>query len=537
MSRSQRILVIGAIGLGILAVLLALVSTKFGAGIGTDGVVYVAAARNFLAGDGISWVGPDADVRPLAIFAPLLPFVLAIGSYISGQDAWQVARWLNAILLGINILVVVSLVYWYSHRTWLALLSVVIFIFSRSMILMHTNVHSEPLFLVFLMASVFLLAAYLESEKRRWLWISGVMMGLAFLARYAGLYFIAGGVLSLLVLKSGALRDRLKPIAVWGGINAAFVVGWFTRNRLVAGSGTARQWAPAFPPAKLLHTMADDISFWFLPELGPLWIRTGAVILALILIALLWIWVRKGRIAHSGSVRFSRGLKPVLMLALVIGVYVTGLMVTRSLVIPRIDIISRTLVPAHVLTLVVILLAVGDIIDGLSDEQNKLMSRVFQIALIGFALSYVLRGTELVIDLQKDGQEYARQRWQDSPLMNAMNLLPPDTPIYTNHVEAVYLYTGRHPYRLPYGCLPQDVLLEEYAQADCQDPDYLHWVEIMRHKLQDEHAVVVLFGRTYEQVYDPLIPELIEGLEPLSVQGDGIMYVQDVDQWPENPHW
>jgi hypothetical protein len=165
------------------------------------------------------------------------------------------------------------------------------------------------------------------------------------------------------------------------------------------------------------------------------------------------------------------------------------------------------------------------------------MRRALQFALIGFALTYVLRGTELILELQGDGQEYARQRWQDSPLMNAMDLLPPDTPIYTNHVEAVYLFTGRHPYRLPYGCLPEDILLETYAQADCQAPDYLQWVEIMRQKLQEDQAVIVLFGRTYEQVYDPLIPELIEGLEALSVQGDGTMYVQDVDEWPENPHW
>jgi hypothetical protein len=118
-----------------------------------------------------------------------------------------------------------------------------------------------------------------------------------------------------------------------------------------------------------------------------------------------------------------------------------------------------------------------------------------------------------------------------------MNLLPEGTPIYTNHVEAIYFYSGRHPYRLPYGCLPEDVLVEEYAQADCQEPAYLEWVQAMRQKLEEEQAVIVLFGRTYEQVYDPLIPDLINGLEPLSVQGDGIMYVHDVEEWPANPNW
>jgi 4-amino-4-deoxy-L-arabinose transferase-like glycosyltransferase len=530
-------LALGAIALSILAILLALVSTKLGAGIGTDGVVYVAAARNFLAGDGISWIGPEGDVRPLAIFAPLLPFALAVGSFISGQDPWQVARWFNALLWGLNILILVGFVYWYSRKVWLALLAGVIFTFSRSMILMHTNVHSEPLFLFILVVAVFLLAAHLESEKQSLLWASGLTMGLAFLARYAGLYFMAGGALGLLVLMAGALPARLKTLGIWLGVNAVVVVSWFTRNRLAAGSGTSRQWAPTFPPAKLLQTMSEDVSFWFLPEVGPLWARIGVAILGLISIMVVWYWFRN-RDSASDSGHFGRKTTTVSLLALVIVVYVAGLVITRSAVVPRIDIISRTLVPAHLLTLLVIVLAAADILDGLVDlKRSRLMRRALQFALIGFALTYVLRGTELILELQGDGQEYARQRWQDSPLMNAMDLLPPDTPIYTNHVEAVYLFTGRHPYRLPYGCLPEDILLETYAQADCQAPDYLQWVEIMRQKLQEDQAVIVLFGRTYEQVYDPLIPELIEGLEALSVQGDGTMYVQDVDEWPENPHW
>lgn len=538
LDRSQRILVVSALLLSAVAMLLVWISTKFGAGIGTDGVVYVAAARNFLAGDGISWVGPNADVRPLAIFAPLFPFVLAAGSFISGQDAWQVARWLNAICFGLNILTLIAFVYWYSKKLWLALLGGVVFTFSRSMIFMHTNVQSEPIFLWVLVASIFLLCAYFESKKQGLLWASGIMMSLAFLARYAGLYFIAGGAISLVIYQPGRLREKIKPLIIWVAINAVVVTAWFARNSLVAGTGTSRQWAPTLPPAVLLRTMAEDISFWFLPEVGPVWARIGAVMIAFLSIGLLWFWVRRSGPAPEDAAKFERSSLSVLLLLLVTAIYVAGLLITRSLLAPRIDIFSRTLVPAHVLTLLIIFFTASDILDRSADiKNNTLLTWGLRMILVGFAVTYILRGAELVLYLQQDGQEYARQRWQDSPLMNAMNLLPADTPIYTNHIEAVYLYTGRHPYRLPYGCLPEDVLLEEYAQADCQEPEYIEWVERMRQKLQDEQAVIVLFGRTYEQVYDPLIPDLIEGLEPLSVQGDGVMYVQDVDQWPENSHW
>jgi hypothetical protein len=118
-----------------------------------------------------------------------------------------------------------------------------------------------------------------------------------------------------------------------------------------------------------------------------------------------------------------------------------------------------------------------------------------------------------------------------------MKLLPSETPIYTNEIEVIYLLADRYAYRLPYGCLPDDMLISKYAQAECQSEEYLTWVESMRQKLENEHAVIVLFNTYHEQTYAPLIPELIDGQSILSMQGDGAMYVHDLDEWPPNPHW
>jgi len=250
-----------------------------------------------------------------------------------------------------------------------------------------------------------------------------------------------------------------------------------------------------------------------------------------------WFWLRRSQTDDETLRRHPRGMNPSGLL-LLISIYIIGLFLTRSLVVPRIDIIARTLFPAHVLVLLLMLIVLADWIDlARIRSASPWVSRAILTVTIVFVFVYVLRGLELIQNLKEDGQGYASEQWRESPLINAMNLLPDDTPIYTNHVEAIYFYTGRHPYRLPYGCLPEDVLVEEYAQADCQEPAYLEWVQAMRQKLVEEQAVIVLFGRTYEQVYDPLIPDLIDGLEPLSVQGDGIMYVHDVEEWPENPNW
>jgi hypothetical protein len=122
--------------------------------------------------------------------------------------------------------------------------------------------------------------------------------------------------------------------------------------------------------------------------------------------------------------------------------------------------------------------------------------------------------------------------------MNAMSLLPPETPIYTNEVEAVYLLGGRSAYRLPTGCLPEDTLHVIVVEAECRGGDFRPWAEAMRGSLETENAVVALFETYREQpYYAPVAEELVAGLDVLTSQGDGRLYVQDRGQWPESPHW
>jgi hypothetical protein len=122
--------------------------------------------------------------------------------------------------------------------------------------------------------------------------------------------------------------------------------------------------------------------------------------------------------------------------------------------------------------------------------------------------------------------------------MNAMSLLPTETPIYTNEVEAVYLLGGRSAYRLPTGCLPEDTLQLAVEAAECRTGEYREWADAMRSSVETEAAVVALFDSFREQpYYAPVAEELVEGLDVLTSQGDGRLYVYDRSEWPESPHW
>ena len=152
--------------------------------------------------------------------------------------------------------------------------------------------------------------------------------------------------------------------------------------------------------------------------------------------------------------------------------------------------------------------------------------------------SYILRGTIRALELQADGVGFASRAWRTSPLINAMTQLPADTPIYTNEVEALYLLAGRRVFRLPSGCLPLDALVVFEPGTECRTPAYLAWAANMRKALKESRAVLAVFD-TYREVpyYAPLVPELVEGLDVLTTQGDGKLYVQNRADWPENPNW
>src|SRR5262249_32377513 len=123
-------------------------TTPWGTGTGWDQAMYIGAARNLLAGRGVTvaW-GPDTG-KPLTHFPPLYPLVLALGGPL-GLDPWGVARYLNAALRAVD-LVMVSLLAWrVGGRSHLAaLIAAFLMLTSVHMEFVHGSAWSEPLFLV-----------------------------------------------------------------------------------------------------------------------------------------------------------------------------------------------------------------------------------------------------------------------------------------------------------------------------------------------------------------------------------------------------
>jgi hypothetical protein len=524
---------VGLISLG--AIAMALSATPYGAGIGGDGVAYVAGARNLLQGMGYSWVGPEGDIRPTTIFGPLFPAILsAIGA--AGVDPLVAARWLNAILFGLNVALCAVILRRATHSVWAPALGSVLVAFSPVVLSTHTLVVSEPTFLALLFGETLALDLYTEFGNRRWLILAAALAGLSYLARFVGLTVIAAGAAILLLRRQGSGRRNLADVAAYLAVAAAFVVPWFVRNEAAGGSATARTIAYLAPDRALLTVVADLATYWFLPERIPLLWRGVAILIGAAFLALAtWSAAHaRGDATHDAVQNVSARWAQILGIQIL--AYGGGVLAARLVLVPRISVDERILLPLLLLVLLLVLVLVWRVWSTLG--ARSWFSRILMLSMFLLAVSTIGRGALRELLLQQDGQGLAARNWQRSPLMNALSLLPAETPIYTNEVEALYLLGGRSAYRLPTGCLPEDAFYVYVEGTECHTAEFEAWAQAMRRGLQDEAAVVALFNSYLEQpYYAPVADELVAGLDVLSTQGDGRLYVFDRNQWPESPHW
>src|SRR5512139_1136094 len=97
---SRPAMLIALVLISVVGVLLVLQATPEGSGLSDDSIAYIAGARSMVAGDGYreAWL---ASNQPVTHFPPAFSSVLAFFGLL-GMDPLRAARWVNALLFGLN---------------------------------------------------------------------------------------------------------------------------------------------------------------------------------------------------------------------------------------------------------------------------------------------------------------------------------------------------------------------------------------------------------------------------------------------------
>jgi 4-amino-4-deoxy-L-arabinose transferase-like glycosyltransferase len=397
-----------------------------------------------LAGQGYreAWLASNG---PVTHFPPAFSSLLAfIGLF--GLDPLRGVRFLNAILFGLNI-ALVGILGWRMTR-WLVpgLILAALFLANDSLLRVHATALSEPLFIFLSLLAIWMFDLYIERDAH-WLWLvsCGVLVGLAYLTRYAALALVVTFVAALLIVH-GSWRKRLVAIGVFLVSVLPWMLGWAIRNQLVGGTPTNRDlvWHPVAAAnfdvgLRTASSFLVPVEAWRaalikMPFFFPILI---ALILGGLLVWVVW----KAR----GFGKMGKTASPKGIVAFANGLYVFGylgaIIASMSLFDASTRFRLRILAPAYV-ALLVLLVVLGVWLWGRRREA------AIVLGLIVFGLS-AYGQFAAVTELARGPQGYASFKWYDSKAIAFLRRLPPGVMIYTNEPGAVYLYTERGAYVLP----------------------------------------------------------------------------------------
>jgi len=511
-----------AVSAGILsvsAVVCVLIMTAWGIGTSPDSIGYLQAARSITSSGAAAALGGEASgAQALTHFGPLYSFMLAAGG-LAGLDALTWGRWLNAFTFGANVLLMSVLLRSVSGGAWWVWgLGTVLALASAPLLTLHITMLSEPGFLLFTFLGFWLLASYLETRASTALVLSALMLGLAWLTRYAGAASILAAGLALLSFPGRPAGRRLRDAITFGLVSGAGMLVWLARNAAVSNSATGRELVFHPIDRTYLWQAFYTASGWILvPASAPNWVRLGLWIAVAAVAA--WALASAFRPAPGPS-RPPFGTResiPVLirLLALFVVTYMAFLALSISFFDANTSLDDRILSPVYFAGIVLGLWLIRVIWGLLSTRPGA--ARLVMASLVLITGLQVVNALGLIAASHARGWGFSSRSWQSSPTLNRIRQLPDDVRVFSNAPELVYLHTGRQAAPLP---RPWSAMNRR------PDPAYPAEMSALQAVLSHESAVVVYFNDIRGGAPAPGDASAISTTPPLHVwdrQADGLI--------------
>jgi hypothetical protein len=478
--------------------------TRAGPGMSGDSVRYLMGAENLLSGNGYSRLSGGGELRPITGFPPFYSILLAMIGWL-GFNLTSTARWLNILLLGINILLLWTLVKKATCSLALSYLSVLFFSFNLSVLKYHSWIFTEPLYLALTLAGIFLLWRFHQDLRVRTLISGAVFIGLAAITRLIGLSLVLAGFLFLLVGLRVNRSHRLKLSLAFLALSSIPFLLWLVRNSYTADTALNR--------TVLYHPMPLELIKGYLLFLGD-WVQLhrllpGAYrsILALFIaaagpVAYLVLRIRDWRQERRFAFRETDKILWLLFLygAIYLGVlYVNSTLIDASTT-PYAP--ERYLVVMYPIFIMFVLLTCHSVVEQMN---WGMFPRIILLGIAGLIFALQAQSTWEALKHDDIPMGYTTFIASNEKLVDAVKEISKTPILYSNNPELTYAISGYGAYILPYSY---------NTYTDSQNPDFLHDVAVMEANLA-KGAVIIHYGEKDEdqvELYRMLDLELIESI-------------------------
>ncbi len=409
-------------------VLTILYSTSWGIGIGHDQLGYIQGAENLVRGQGYSHFTPLGELKATIQWPPFYSLTLSTFGLV-GISVVEGARWLNALLFGINILLVGFIAY-RKTSLWPAVFASFLILTSGVMLGIHTVAFSEPLYIFLGLVGLYFLDTYLNNSRSHLLILAALSMGIATVTRYMGVTLIATLCIGVIFLGKRPWRRRFLDCFIAGLVASLPLLMWIVRNRLVTGQTASRHLQVHFIKLRHLREGLYTVALWFLPERIPS-SSTALTLLAVVSVVsglLIIPWFRN----RSAATFFYLN-------ALYIVTYCLGLALFISFVSLDLAFDARYLSPVFVSGVLILSLCVHRI----TFQASKPIVVGVAVLCVFFSFFYSVRAFLFVNKIHRDGWGWENRFWKQSELVTAVKNLPGDTRIYANYATGIAYLSQR----------------------------------------------------------------------------------------------
>ena len=437
----------------LLAAALVVIATRQDPLLSPDSITYLSVADNVRAGHGLT----DFTAKPLSVFGPLYPLLLAPG----GRNlVWATAVGAAAIALGS---VLMWLLLHRRVRPMVALAGALALGASQGLVRMASVVWSEAPYAAIALAMLVVLSR--SPLTNRGAAVGGLLAGLGFLTRYAGVGLMVTGAVMVVasVWRNVDRSEVTRRLVTFATAALGIAAVWVIRNLVETGQplGPRFEGGANEPLTRTIrlaligtaHIVLGD--GWSDPALA----RLGAAIL-IALAVMAWLALRSGRAT-----------------TLDLGVAVFAV---ASFVVP----IMARLVTANDIELRVM----SPILIPLVYFACVTFDRVCTTrgaALVGAALLgwWMYQGMALAARFPDFAPQSSAYKYQYAPqLYDVIDELPQDATVLTNNPQRVWWFTGREPTLMGFtrprpGNSHYPLDADHTLQAACNGHTYLAWFD------------------------------------------------------------
>lgn len=484
----------------------------FGPGLRDDSYTYLQAAETLAETGTYGRTTAPGEVRPVTNFPPLYSAVLSLAGRF-GLPSLDAARLLNQLFFASLIVATGLALYLATRSLWSAALGVALVVLSPSLTVQFTWAQSEPVFLSLIEFGLLAAFVYVRRRGNSWLLVlSGGLLGLAVVTRYAGIGIVLGVLCVLWAEPAIRRRQRAKETALFLPVATLPVVLFLVRNAVLAGSATNRPrpfWHP--PPFATWSSGAETVLRWVLPDrlvsaLGP----AGSILVAAVAAIALGYLLARLAVSPPRAVKEAAASLPMarLLSGAILG-YLVIVAVTVFAVDRLLPLNDRILSPVYYLLLQLVILGVTD----LATSTYRLLAMGVLVTI--FLGMQVVRTTALAGALRADGQGYRSRAWRESQVVRFVCSLP-EVPVFSNDVPALYFACGRISFPLPW---------KVNAASLEPNPNYEAEVRTLEEAVQNRDGVIAILGWYGEERMDRLgATELVAGLRPYATFDDGVVF-------------